>query len=1842
MAYQQNQNGQQQPRYYGLPSNPAQYVQHPHAQQPHLTTQQAPLRRAPSYDAGDDRTFFEEAPPGQAGANVGYGGQGGHSAGRPGYSSGSVHSNAQNSLGSRHSQFSVGSSQHSVISQASSHGSSALSGHQHQYQPAAPTSPTQPAYNPQHFTHPAPAGHPQTGYNPQAFAPASTTQYNSQSHQQYNPAAYQSPTSSSFQTSPNLQWQSTTPGQSYGYSPQSQTQPQQHLPPPPAPVRTQDPSYSSYSPQYSASSPVPPFGYPQSLPQVQQTSPAMTSMPTSIYSSLPPPPPAQSAYNPDPYAADYSSQTPPAGRYAEPSHPPSYLPSPPPHGSVSQAPLSEPPAHTAPSDDQYVGNASRMSISSHHSSSNSVPPPPAHHNPSTSPRRTDTLSRHPQSRPLPGPPVESDEYISRPSANARNGQEEAGVNYEDLMKEVEAAVMETRPSASSRRRNSRQNRYQQAIQEAEESSSSSPNLPLSPGESQTHTNGHGHISATGTGQYVNYDAYSDDSDAEAAAGLAALQMAEEEDAAFRARRSTTASLLSAYGSQRTESTSAPAVTTPRIETSSDSDYAHHDMGLYGGGYDAHMHYGDRPSTGSGTDRIVATSGSFRSSAGDKGDNSDYDYPSIDQDNIHPFPAYTPARVDAAGTGGLSEPNANRRRLSFDDGDEATLGGSDTRPNSIGETLEGEPQDLFFHPGMSARPLPPAPVHSSSANLLPHLMPAGTYRTHDSLTPQYDQFGRQIYPASPEGFTQSNLAPSAVPRSTSLSTHTHTPRNDPLIRSKTDADKVKLKQTYESSTSSPTVTLDLPTIPAGRRKKFNPAKLSSEQFRKCAEPWALSAIVAWVRDLSEDETDLKEQAIVDAIVALFTHKVPTMNTADAETLGDRVVKNMLEEEALVKEEEWVKFGPGTLSGVLFQITGQGCYSSRLHIQETEFFGRCYSHHCMRTLKKINLHAQTMEAQKKTEDWATFYKVGKEVFEHHSKKEVDRQNILHEIVTTEDSYIAQLDVLRKLYRDQLANYQPPVIHPKRVNKFLSEVFGKVDAVKKVNEDYLLAQLKYRQKEQGPFIVGFSDIFREWIRKAKAAYIEYAATFPSANYLVRREAEQNLLFRQFLNQARENKLSQRLSWDTYLKSPITRIQRYTLLLHSVYKSMVKDSEEKANLFQAIEEIKLVAMECDNKVGEMTKKVDLRELGAKLKLRPEMKREVELNLEHLGREIIFQGDLQRPRTKRFSWVDTRAILFDHYLVLAKIVTSRDTSRTVKYETYDVSKLPIPMDLLVLESTNDDPVTKSSVKGITSVSAPVGRPPDVRGGTGNISHVGTNVSVTSTVLDNKDDKILYPFKIKHLGQGNSGKGEVYALYAPTAQNRQDWCEKIVEAKTKHAASLYAQKAEPFRLRVLSDSAFAYSDSSPASKSVVIRGTPLDRAISEVEKKYSSNLSRPLPICRASVNCATVFQQPRGKMMCAIGTDYGVFISDYDDPRGWNKVINHTNVTQLAVFEDFNLLLLIADKSLIAYHLDVICPVSGVPAQNDSQRRAPQKLSGSREVSFFGAGRMKDRALVFYKKRDGISSRFKVLEPVLQKSTTSRSRFLPRRGQTEFFRDYDEFYIPAETYGINIFHSSLAVSTQRGVEVLKLDKKLPWTVPMLTSEQPEVQTHLSRIASRVKDLKPLGMFRLSEAEFLVAFEECAVYVNKFGEVSRSVVMEFVGHAHAACLCGKFLILANEDFVEVRNAMNGRMRQVIAGRNVVLLDDGGNNASYNIDSNSGNAANSSSSLNATTSANFNQAANAMGAPAAASSGGAMGQNGVAFSSGFGTVARTVKICMQHPQYERSHIVVELVENEGQKD
>ena len=281
-----------------------------------------------------------------------------------------------------------------------------------------------------------------------------------------------------------------------------------------------------------------------------------------------------------------------------------------------------------------------------------------------------------------------------------------------------------------------------------------------------------------------------------------------------------------------------------------------------------------------------------------------------------------------------------------------------------------------------------------------------------------------------------------------------------------------------------------------------------------------------------------------------------------------------------------------------------------------------------------------------------------------------------------------------------------------------------------------------------------------------------------------------------------------------------------------------------------------------------------------------------------------------------------------------------------------------------------------------------------------------------------------------------------------------------------------------------------------------------------------------------------------------------------------------------------------------MAPVSNFPAPvHDNPRRAPQRLA--KDVSFFATARMKDRMLLFYKRKEGMHNTFKVLEPVFQKSTEKKTRLFGSRksgaGNTESFRDFDEFYLPAECYSLNLFTTYIAVSTAKGIETLTLDRKQTMSVPRDLS-MPEI----SNIAARIRDQRPLGMFKLNDAEFILAYEDCAVYTDRHGEVSRTLIMEYSGKqkkARAATMFGQYLLLFNEDYVEVRNAENGRLRQIIAGRDVRCLDYGFR----------GPTPNAAYVNNPTVVATDSKG--------------------------------TVKICMSHPEVPGAQIVLEMLLNDG---
>ncbi|KND89802.1 Rho1 guanine nucleotide exchange factor 3 [Tolypocladium ophioglossoides CBS 100239] len=1638
---------------------------------------------------------------------------------------------------------------------------SALSGYQHQYQDTTPSTPSsQLSYNPQNFAHSSGAGfqrsqsanlpyhpHPSSRYSNTSVNSYNTSPPANYTPQTYNPAAYANT------NVPQRQATYHGYGQEQGYG---------------ASVGSGASAAYGQSPgaTYSAAFPQP-MPSPGLSPGFQQSLPTSPSSFAGSNSQIQTP-----TYDPSQYAA-------------------------------GQHPIYEAPADSQVSSAAPYPTTSQITVGPNYQNDHaSYYTRPSRSDSQTSPRTSpfvqpqspSGLQRHPTNAPLPSRPMEDvpEEPLwdsnGRPLGSSEYNSERA--TQESIMEEIEAELggnghrSRRRPSPIDGRISDEQ---------AEQLRRYSP-------ATSAHSPSASRVSPSATRRHLECD--DDDDDPEGTAGVLAMYQAELEDRRF----SGNAFLYGGDAPATTSTNSLPPTHEEPERSSSDSDLGGAvDLGMLSGGYPGNLMYGadigSPPGSSSMPDgsRPLPTPGYYNSL----------------REGYDNAPAFNNAEMDYGGTGGLQAPRAHR--LSFDAGREERVS-VHSLPSGTESPTKDEYQDLFYHPGISNRPLPalpPGPGSDSSSMLSVHNSVRSLHQHQHQHSLSADS--RYYQADAPEAYYQTDTQPLLQPeRSISLSGHSNTPQVQAPARSRTDAAEERKKisrqhQTvpqigptfseYDSAAGSTAGAFDSITLPTGRKKKFVPSKLTSSDFRKCAEPWALSGIEAWVRFMGEGEIDLREKTVEEAVTNLFTSKVPTMNVADAEVLSSQVVKLMLESRTLLPEEEWVKFGEGHISGVLWQLTGSGCYAPKVH--DPEISGRCYSHHCTRTLKKVNLDDLLPEDPKG--DWNVFYSLKKEDWEAKPKKEVDRQNILHEIVTGEDNYIKQLDIFRTLYRDDLRARNPPIIHPDKRDKFLGAVFGKLDTVLRINKEYLLSQLKYRQNEQGPWIVGFSDIFREWIRKAKSDYIEYATGYPRATYMVRKEADRNILFKKFLEDRQKHKSSSKQDWTHFLIAPLQRLQRYILLLESVEHKMIGDSEEKANLHKAIQEIKTVTHECDAKVAETNKRVQMMELDRMLVLRPGF--QSVLNLDHLGRVLIMEGELQRMGFKGMRWVDTHALLFDHYLILAKVVIPKDGKAEKKY---DVSREPIPMPLLFLESMTDEAVTKQ--KGLT---APLGRTTTATAlgtqlnkvtsngsGRPGLEHAATASSMNSLVPTNSGDaegKILYPFKIKHLGH------EVYTLYASSARDRLDWCTSIFEAKTRHAKALFSQNAEPFRLRVLADASFHYDANSMYARAsgVPVKGTPLDRAIQDLERVMGP-AHGITPVCRAQVNCATGFSA-FGKSVIAIGTDYGVFVSDPSEPRGWHRTVQTTRVTQIAVLEEFSVCLIIADKSLISYPLDVIAPLSDfAPPISDNPRRAPQRLA--KDVTYFATARMKDRMLVFYKRKEGLHTSFKVLEPIFHKATEKKTRLFGGRrsaaASTDIFRDFDEFYLPTECFSLSLFQSYIAVSTSKGIEMLTLDKKHPMSIPDLKAPS------IANIAGRIQNQRPLGMFRLNENEFILTYEDCAVYVDKHGDVSRALIMEYTGKqkkAKGATMYGQYLLLFNDDYVEVRNAENGRLRQIIAGRDVRVIDFGIRGPT------GGNAAQSQQTY---------------------------GQNGKLQTAGE-TSKGTVKIAMCNPELPGRQVVLEMLLNDG---
>lgn len=964
-------------------------------------------------------------------------------------------------------------------------------------------------------------------------------------------------------------------------------------------------------------------------------------------------------------------------------------------------------------------------------------------------------------------------------------------------------------------------------------------------------------------------------------------------------------------------------------------------------------------------------------------------------------------------------------------------------------------------------------------------------------------------------------------------------------------------------------LGLPTIPLSRQH-FECNKLSSKDYDRCEEPWSLQCLAEWISIYYSEEQDMPFTELANALANLFTHKVPTLNWIRAERVAESALHSITSQGFIELSEVNSSLVNLHLdkeaSGVIPLLTGDGCYSRKCHTGNVETDGligrRCYSSRCSRTLAakddKINLTTVEMNA-----DWAAHYNLDDEIVSELEARETKRQFAIHELIVGEEWYVRDLRTLVDVYGKPLAALNPPIIRNQA--KFCSDAFDPIPPLIECHSNDLLSELKVRQKQSGPFIDGIADIILGWTKNARKAYVTYADKYPLAARTLSYEKETNAAFASWLEKASKDPRTRGSPHSFYFVRAMPRLARYGLLLGAIKKYTLASDPEYLLLEKAIAECDDITRDCNNRIAEVEKQVEILNLNDQIRFKsPE--ETVDLKLGDKRRKVLRRGEVTRRGDYRMDWVPTHLILFDHFLVLSKI------RKGLGGNQYYVTKKPIPMDLLVFETADAEAVAKSSASKIGVGTFTHSTSPEVvatkRTGAG--ANPNANADPSSvTVLSEADKEVLYPFKITHLGRN----GTSYTLYASSNLDRQHWKDAIIGAKTAYSSAVYAMNAEPFRVKVLTQHAFGYDGASTPKLPVFAPGTAIDRALQESNKEFAGT-SPPRPLARSKVNCASSCIFANGQEYIFLGLDYGVYV--FTAGSVWQRCIDVPKVTQLEVLETVNAIVLISDRSLVYYNLDAILSNITTTSKPSSAtgNAAPTskagadtgyRLSKGREVSYFSTGYMKGRLLLFYRRKDGTSSTFKVLEPVKEKgSQKRRSKMTFTRGaslgSTEYFRELDKFYIPSDTYGMSMFKVSFAVHSAHGFEAMSLDYKHPRTIPVQASITSTVCSTLSKgshgkktfspssVAKKIEAAKPVGMFRCSDKGLILCYEEFAVYCDSHGNLTGPALIEFVCKARKVAFQAPYLLVFDHEMVEVRRIdRSGELKQVLSGKDIRPVD-----------------------------------------------------------------------------------------------
>ena len=729
-----------------------------------------------------------------------------------------------------------------------------------------------------------------------------------------------------------------------------------------------------------------------------------------------------------------------------------------------------------------------------------------------------------------------------------------------------------------------------------------------------------------------------------------------------------------------------------------------------------------------------------------------------------------------------------------------------------------------------------------------------------------------------------------------------------------------------------------------------------------------------------------------------------------------------------------------------------------------------------------------------DWASFFSLTPDFLADLDKPTISLQNEIHHLISTEENYVQNTKVFLQVFGDGLSN-----TIDKGGEKFRQNAFVPLEHVVEANDKILLKALKEEQNRNGPLLNFIPGAMRDWASAVREPILWYAECYPYASEEVRIQKQSNERFKAFIEHgSAESVRKVQRDFSSLFENTRTRFGQYSLILKNILKEIRKlDAEDPmiCEIEECIEACAFTLAKYNEIQGKVGAQLQMSRLSQSLKFKyPED--EVDLKLTEGDHEILYQSKVMLKKHEIDTLDNLEMILLDHYLLLVNI----------KSETYySVTTKPIHLEILAIESHDDDPLFKSNTKAVVSKltrnksetnggsslqgstvgslsSAPSSRQSSVAGessyfsrrhrnsGSGSVSSTSGSDYYNGGFISQNND-MLYPIKLRNLATDQK-----YYICTTSQITRREWVKRLSTAKAKYSERTHNQHHEPFSLRIIDCSSFGYNQMEIPKQTYFTKSNALDRAL-ELQKTIVSGGQTPqhsttngtsastpgdgsTPINSASlrapkfksttfIHCVTEVTYSNLRILFLGLNDciYGCQLQS-TGTLNWVLVDRLPRVIRLEAVPDKNFLFVLSEKTLFAYKLNEI--LISIMTQGSFQSQTKLQISPplliDANVDCFKAGKLSGTEHLFYSSYTSKST-VTVLEITgkVQQKKSSRLFSFKSKAPSNEFKESDWLFTPTRNRKITFFNSTFCIHTDTSFEVMNLELKQPSTIPSSNS-----------------------------------------------------------------------------------------------------------------------------------------------------------------------------------------------------